>query len=67
MLDAGGLDARLGLVDAGFDLGRGGALASVPVIAGAPWGCEVGDLGCMISWGQTHGIVNYPLDRDKYT
>lgn len=26
MLDAGGLDARLGLIDAGFDLDGGGSL-----------------------------------------
>lgn len=33
MLDAGGLDARLGLIDAGFDLDRGRVVASVLVIA----------------------------------
>lgn len=55
MLHAGGLDAGLGLVDAGFDLSRQttNSLAS-------NWEAESDCKG----EGEAHSIVNYPLDGD---
>lgn len=55
MLHTGGLDASLGLVDAGFDLSRQPNHSSASNLE-AESDCK--------GAGEAHSIVNYPLDGD---